>query len=200
MIDIILPTIGRDSLEASIESVIKQTYTNWHLWIMCEGYPVFDIYDYLEDRDSISIIDIKQRHYDSGAFARNYGITVSGLEKFSGKWICYLDDDDVYLPWHLETMQELSVKNPEANMLRTAGQVFYWKHKSPRSSKLVRKLGAVNSTDILTPGMCHSRELFNQTSGWKPLDNHDRELWFEMDALPHSQFTTTDRVTFEFER
>lgn len=197
MIDIILPTIGRESLNSAVESVINQTYTNWHLWIICDGYSPTDLWWYTQgiDGDKIDIIEAGPRHNDNGTFARNFGI-----DQGKAKWICYLDDDDVYLPWHLETMQELFIKDPQAKMMRTAGQSFTWHHKSPRSSKLVRKLGAVNSTDILTPGICHSRELFYKTVGWQNKDNHDLQLWLDMMVNGNSVYSTTDRVTFEFER
>lgn len=170
--DIVLPTIGRDSLLAATESVQKQTYQNWRL---------------------ITVQDTENRG-DYGAWARNTAITIGENE-----WIAYIDDDDIWLPHHLETLSRLLVEAPYATMLRTAGQAFSWKHKSPRSSKLMRKLGQINSTDFMTVGMAHTRELFEKTQGWQPCDNHDKLLWEEMLSLGGIPIAT-DSITYQFQR
>lgn len=198
--DIILPTTGRESLREAIQSVWKQSYSNWRLFITCDGcQPIMLPFDSEEDLRLVCVpADRLPRnqlpHNDSGAWARNRGIQ----EGFN-QWIAYIDDDDVWLPNHLTTLVSLSTLNPEANMLRTAGQSFAWKHKSPRSKKLVRKLGAINSSDILTVGMAHTRDLFERTSGWKPEDNHDKILWQEMLSLGGKP-AVTEQVTFQFAR
>jgi len=188
---VILPTVGRPSVFAAVKSVIDQSYNNWELIIVHDGGGN----DFPEDHRILEIYyrDIPA-HNDSGAWARNIAISRGQAE-----WIAYIDDDDVWLPNHLTILSELGRLHPEANMLRTIGQSFSWRHKSPRSSKLVRKLGPVNSQDILTVGMAHTRELFKRTTGWQPVDNHDHLLWREMltaggvSAIAHE-------VTFEFER
>lgn len=192
--DIILPTIGRASIHKTIESVLAQEYKEWRLILVFDGYlPPLNEFEYVLNYD-VRWCDSHFPHNDSGAWARNTGIQGSDNE-----WICYIDDDDEYLPNHLTTLVELSKLNPEANMLRTAGQSFSWRHKSPRSKKLVRKIGAVNSTDILTVGMAHTREIFNRTSGWKPEDNHDLKLWQEMIAAGGIGYKD-NQVTFQFAR
>jgi hypothetical protein len=60
-------------------------------------------------------------------------------------------------------------------------------------------MGPVNSQDILTVGMAHTREIFNKTSGWQPVDNHDHLLWREMLATGGVP-AIAHEVTFEFER
>lgn len=176
---------------AAVQSVIEQRYSNWQLTIVHDGGGN----DFPQDDRILEIYyrDIP-RHNDYGAWARNLAIARGQAE-----WIAYLDDDDIFLPNHLQTFSECAKLHPEANMLRTIGQSFSWRHKSPRSSKLVRKVGPVNSQDILTVGMSHTRELFNQTSGWLPVDNHDHILWREMIAAGGVP-AISQEVTFEFER
>lgn len=142
----------------------------------------------------IQFVQKNRQINDSGASARNFGI-----KQGNAAWIAYLDDDDVFLPNHLTILHELGILHPEANMLRTAGQPFSWRHKSPRSSKLVRRLRSVNTQDILTVGMSHTRELFSKTEEWQAVDNHDHLLWAEMLAAGGT-YATTETVTFEFER
>lgn len=190
--DIILPTIGRDNLINAIDSVLRQEHTDWHLWIVTDGLGEFPNSGF-DHRISV-ISNNDPLHNDYGAWARNTGISLG-----SSEWIAYIDDDDIWLPNHLQVMKNMATENPAVNMMRTAGQAFFWKHKSPRSSKLIRKLGAVNSEDILTVGICHKRSLFYMTNGWQPCDNHDKILWNEMQSHGGIE-TSTETITFEFER
>jgi len=192
--DIVLPTILRSSLHNTIDSVVNQTHHEWTLHIIQHGDYASDMMMQMWPDSRIRWHHIDKHGEDSGASARNFGISQG-----TSDWICYIDDDDEYLPNHLTTLVSLSTLNPEANMLRTAGQSFSWKHKSPRSSKLIKKFGAVNDTDILTVGMAHTRELLNRSSGWKPEDNHDKKLWNEMLSLG-GKSAVTNQVTFQFER
>ncbi len=190
--DIILPTIGRPSLFNAIQSVLEQDYQNWFLHVVEDGTP--SSFESIKDERITIHTRIGLPQNDYGAWARNYGICQS-----SSEWVAYLDCDDIYLPNHLTTLVELSKLNPEANMLRTTGQSFSWKHKSPLSSKLVRKLGPINTEDILTVGMCHARNIFNKTQGFQPCDNHDKLLWEEM-IQQGGKPAITNQVTFQFER
>lgn len=189
---IVLPTIGRDSLAATVASVIAQDHQDWEMTIVCDGgcgpHPT-------DQRIVIiGVVGQEARHDDSGAWARNWGINMT-----QNPWIAYIDDDDIWHPNHLSTLSSLLVASPHATMLRTAGQAFSWRRKSPRTKKHIRRLGAVNSTDILTVGMAHTRELFLRTQGWRPQDNHDKLLWNEM-LEKGGVVAQTDLVTFEFER
>lgn len=192
--DIILPTIGRPSLETTIQSVLAQEYKDWHLYIVADGHCVTQnkLEKYFSEKISCDMLS--KFHNDYGAASRNNGISLG-----HSAWIAYVDDDDIWLPNHLTTLVSLGALRTDANMLRTAGRSFAWRHKSPRSSKLVRKIGPVNTQDILTVGMAHTRELFNKTTGWQPADNHDHMLWKEMlgaGGISH----VTETITFEFER
>lgn len=190
--DIILPSVGRLSVFQAIESVLHQDYSDWHLWIVCDGMKGLDraIGD---SRVTVLGSDVPQ-HGDFGAWARNTGIAAG-----QNPWIAYIDDDDVWLTNHLSTITSLHESNPHATMIHTAGQSFYLRRKSPRSKERVFKLGQVNIIDVLTVGMSHTRELFNRTNGWQPRDNHDKLLWNEMLSLGGSPLVD-NAVTFQFAR
>lgn len=196
--DVILPTIGIATVFEAIDTVNKQDYPHWKLWVVCDGIAQLT-WPYTDGRQKAplhgKIIGSHfPAHADSGAWARNEGIHLG-----NAKWLTYIDDDDEWLPNHLTTIAKLIEENPGVDMVRTSGQSFMMKHKSPRSSKLVRKMGPVNSTDILTVGMAHTRDLFKQTTGWKPVDNHDHLLWKEMLAAG-GKAIVSDAVTFHFKR
>jgi glycosyltransferase involved in cell wall biosynthesis len=190
--DIILPSVGRLSLLQAIESVLHQDYHHWRLWIVCDG--IGRLEQVIND-DRVTVLGANDPcHEDFGAWARNKGIAEG-----SNQWIAYIDDDDVWHPNHLSTISSLLEASPHATMVRTAGQSFSWRRKSPRSKERIRKLSGINSSDILTVGMAHTRELFTRTAGWLPQDNHDKLLWNAMVGIGGVP-VLTDNVTFEFAR
>ena len=193
--DIILPSIRRDSLQGAVDSVIAQEYEHWNLYVVLDGCDRLGCdLAFSSDDKRVRRFASLNLHEDNGAWARHEGIAIG-----TSKWIAYIDDDDEFLPNHLTTLVELATLHPEANMLRTAGQQFKMGHKTPRSSKKVRKLGPVNSTDILTVGMVHTRKLYNKTQGWQPGTAHDKDLWNAMlvaGGIP----AETDTITFLFKR
>ncbi|MCV0439821.1 MAG: glycosyltransferase family 2 protein [Hydrogenophaga sp.] len=192
--DIILPTIARGSLFTAINSVCEQTYQDWNLWVVQDSTVVSSMLVQAFPDPRVRWLKVQTTNDDYGAVARNFGI-----EHGDGDWIAYIDDDDEWMPHHLATIVNIAQAHPEADMIRTAGQSFMMKHKHPRSSKLVRKLGPVNSTDFLTVGMAHTRELFGNTDGWQPCDNHDHMLWRQM-LTEGGTPAEVDTTTFLFQR
>ena len=191
--DIILPTLRRDSLKQAVQSVINQTHQDWNLYVVADG-DAYDLQDELVSMDDrVFVIGGDFSNNDFGAEKRNRAI----IEESESYYIAYIDDDDVWLANHLEILSTLL--DNECDMARTAGRSFKMKHKSPRSKEKVPKLGPVNKVDILTVGMAHSRDLFEQTQGWLPCDNHDHILWAEMLAAG-GQPEVSEEITFLFRR
>jgi glycosyltransferase involved in cell wall biosynthesis len=192
MFDIIMPSVGRISIFNAIQSVLDQDNQDWELWVMCDGLKGLDR---AIGHQRVHVFGSSgPMHNDYGAWARNEGI------RFGWRpWIAYIDDDDIWLPHHLSTIASLQAANPHATLIRTAGQSFKLGHKSPRSSKLVQKLGPVNDVDVLTVGMAHTRTLFKQIQGWEPHDNHDKSLREQMLKAGCLEVVTPE-VTFQFER
>ena len=187
--DIILPTIGRKSLEATVNSIRAQRHEDWNLWIIADGMDIP-----MTDEPKIHVTSVFPAANDSGATPRKDGIMLA-----HGPWIAYIDDDDMWFPDHLTTLAALIAANPGTNMVRTAGQQFSMKHKSPRHKKRVLRTGPINSTDILTPCIAHTLDLYEKTRGWQPGTAHDKELWKDMLAAG-GQAIVSDAVTVLFER
>jgi glycosyltransferase involved in cell wall biosynthesis/ubiquinone/menaquinone biosynthesis C-methylase UbiE len=99
LVDIFMPTYnGRKYIRNAIKTVINQTYRNWTLVVVNDGgEDVADIIDEFQD-DRIKYIVAEHK---GKAHALNVGI-----ENSSGKFIGYLDDDDILYPIHLEVLLE----------------------------------------------------------------------------------------------
>ena len=110
LVSVIIPTYGRsDLIKRSIESVLNQTYSNIELIVVDdngEGTP-----DQLLTKEQIkeysSINYIVHKNNQNGAIARN-----TGIEASKGDYICFLDDDDYFMPEKIELqMKRISGTN-----------------------------------------------------------------------------------------
>lgn len=99
LVSIIMPTYkcGRFICK-SIESVQAQTYQNWELIVVddCSGDNTIEtVLDFKKEDDRISIY---KNAYNSGAaVSRN-----AALRTAKGRWIAFLDSDDLWEPTKLE--------------------------------------------------------------------------------------------------
>jgi glycosyltransferase involved in cell wall biosynthesis len=99
---IILPTYNRvNFLEASINSVIDQTFENWELIVVDDGSTdnTKELVESFEMKDSR--VNYFYQKNSERCIARN-----SGIEKAKGEFICFLDSDDWYEEKHLQGIHE----------------------------------------------------------------------------------------------
>ena len=99
LVSIIMPSYrcGRFIVE-SIRSVQAQTYQNWELIVVddCSGDDTVELVQNLQEEDDR--IKIYQNPSNCGAaVSRN-----TALSKAKGRWIAFLDSDDLWLPDKLE--------------------------------------------------------------------------------------------------
>lgn len=99
MVSIVMPCYnGEDFIKETIDSVLKQTYTNWELLVIDDGSKDDSpsiVNKYASDDSRIKLI--KQQNAGS-AVARNNGIRHS-----KGQFLVLLDSDDIWLPGFLES-------------------------------------------------------------------------------------------------
>jgi glycosyltransferase involved in cell wall biosynthesis len=107
---IIIPTYNRpDFLFRAIESGLQQTFQDFEVLVINDGSNKgLDAYEEITKKcDSLSSsIFFFTKENGGVSSARNLGI-----ERAKGQYICFLDDDDYYLPNHLEKLFELIKKN-----------------------------------------------------------------------------------------
>jgi glycosyltransferase involved in cell wall biosynthesis len=104
-ITFIIPTIGRLTLENSINSLLNQTIIDWKAIIIFDGIKCnFKIND-----ERIKIIEIEKEGIgiNSAGNIRNIGISIAIT-----KWIAFLDDDDIidddYIDYFYKELREYS--------------------------------------------------------------------------------------------
>ena len=107
-VSIIMPNYNCEKfIEETISSVLAQTYENWELLIVDDcstDSSVEIIKNYCKNDDRIKLFINEE---NSGAAAsRNWA-----LREATGKWIAFLDSDDIWLPEKLEKQLAFMVKN-----------------------------------------------------------------------------------------
>jgi glycosyltransferase involved in cell wall biosynthesis len=127
----------------------------------------------------------------SGTDARNFGI-----DSGTSPWIAYIDDDDRWMPEHLETLVEMSDNG--GNMLHTGGAMVQYRLRHPQKRERIRRRVSYHN-EPMTVGMAHTKSLFKKTPGWKPIENHDSILWQDMISAGGNPVTNS-KTTFEFLR
>lgn len=114
IVSVIIPTYhGAESLSRAIQSVLDQSWKLFEIIVVDDNDPESAqrkrtelLMEKYKDRTHIKYI--KHEKNLNGAAARNTGIYAA-----SGKYICFLDDDDVYVPERIEKSVCLLEKNPE---------------------------------------------------------------------------------------
>jgi len=109
-ITFIIPTIGRKTLENSINSLLTQTISDWKAIILFDGInPTININD-----NRIKIIQIEKLglNINSAGNVRNYGMSL-----VNSKWIAFLDDDDIISFDYIETFYKELKIYPDLDVL-----------------------------------------------------------------------------------
>ena len=117
-VTVIIPTYNRFKyLLNAIDSVQKQTHTNIEIIVVNDCSTQKEYYDYNFD-ENVTIIHLKENSKTKFGFVcpqRNFGI-----QKATGKYIAFLDDDDVWFPNKLE-LQIKAMKENNCKMSCTEG-------------------------------------------------------------------------------
>lgn len=107
LVSVIMPSFNTAKfISETIESVLAQTYANWELIIVddCSTDNTDEVVKpFLTDK---RIKYLKNKKNSGAAVSRNYA-----LREAKGKWIAFLDSDDLWLPEKLEKQIAFMKKN-----------------------------------------------------------------------------------------
>ena len=113
LVSIIVPTYNRPlALKNALESIKAQDYQHWEVIVVNDAGE--DVEQIVTTMDSNNRIRYFCHEHNKGlSAARN-----TGLKQVSGEIVCYLDDDDVFLPPHLGTLVN-SLVHSDAGLVYT---------------------------------------------------------------------------------
>ncbi|GIO23425.1 glycosyltransferase family 2 protein [Oceanobacillus sp. J11TS1] len=108
LVSIITPAFNSAKfINETIESVLKQTYTNWELIIVDDDSSdrtVEQVKEFQRWDSRIMLIELKENR--GSAVARNIA-----MKNAKGRYIAFLDSDDLWLPMKLEKQLKFMQKN-----------------------------------------------------------------------------------------
>ncbi len=200
LISIILTTYNRrELLPYAIQSVLNQTYTNYEI-IVINDYGE-DVWDVIQSFNSEKIKYLCNIKNSGPSFSRNTAISVA-----KGLIICYLDDDDIFLPMHLKTIIN-TMQSKRADIVYT--NALYVDEKIENGQRIILnkylsdsdnrysadKLMVSNFIPINT--IAHSRSLIQHVGNFnEKLESH--EDWeFFLRLSQHQTFLHIDKQTVE---
>ncbi|MHA1225132.1 MAG: glycosyltransferase family A protein [Candidatus Hodarchaeales archaeon] len=108
-----------------IECVDNQTYKKWQHIIVNDNNSElrWKLPKICRGNKNRHWVDLGVRTHYFGGFARNVGAVISfaylkdSQREWGDEWICFLDDDNLWYPDHLETLVEGHKQKPEAVLI-----------------------------------------------------------------------------------
>lgn len=117
-LSVVIPLYNKErTIGASIESVLRQGYSNFELIVVNDGSTDASaeiVRGFTDER--IWLIDQKNAGLSE---ARN-----TGIQRATGDLIALLDADDLWDPNHLETLANLAAKFPDASLIGTRYRIL----------------------------------------------------------------------------
>lgn len=200
LVSVIVPTFNRpDRLQEAVKSILAQSMQDFEILV---------VNDCGQDVSNIERLDPKQRiRYIS--HSKNKGLAGArntGLRAAKGKYIAYLDDDDLFYPDHLETLTSLL----ESGIAQVA---YTDSHRASEEivegKRVVRAREVVYSVDFsydniylsnFIPVLCvmHARSCIDRVGEFDEYlkRTEDWDLWIRMSQA--YQFVHIPKVTCEF--
>ncbi len=123
LVSCIVPTMNRpEKLQRALQSLVSQSYDNWEAIVVNDaGEDVHELVSKIDPKGRIKYLCHSSNKGLSAA--RNTGIWAS-----QGELLCYLDDDDRFLPEHLTTLVS-ALENSTAEFIYS--EAIYLPENSP---------------------------------------------------------------------
>ncbi len=201
LVSVIVPTYYRPEwLPETLQSILAQTYRHFEIIVVNDAGP--DISKIVEPLNAEGRIRVVTHEKNKGlAAARNTGIRAA-----QGKYIAYLDDDDIFHPNHLATLVNyletsddvVAYTDSQRAIQRKSGDQYVVVERDlPYSSDWDNDRVLVEN---FVPVLCfmHRKECIEK-AGWfdETLTTHeDWDLWIRMSR--HYRFHHIKQVTSEF--
>jgi glycosyltransferase involved in cell wall biosynthesis len=199
MVTVIVPTHDHAStLDFAVGSVLTQTVTDLDVVVVGDGVgdDTREVVRELSSDGRIRFLDVPKSP------SRAEEIRHRVLTESRARYVCYLGDDDLMLPDHVETMVDLlsdaDFAHPSPLMIRADGQLWPHPIDLQRPECIAWQLQPQRNAISLT-GVAHRVEAYKRLPfGWRAApagrysDHFMWEQWFRNSSI---RFVTGDRLT-----
>lgn len=193
LVSVILPTYNRASLiGASIQSVLLQTYKNFELIIVDDG-STDETAKVVRSYSDPRIRYVRQEN-KGRSNARNHALALA-----KGKYITFLDSDDLYLPEKIELQVAYLSEHPETSMVYTSaycideqGGMLGEKYIASVSGYIYDQIAFFRPVTITLPTVMTYKSVMDDVSGFDECMHRfeDTDMWrriskkYRIDAMP----------------
>jgi glycosyltransferase involved in cell wall biosynthesis len=178
---VIMPAYNRaHTIGDSIESILAQSFDDFEIIAVDDGSSDNTI-EVLCNYSQVKVLT--QRNRGPGA-ARNLA-----AKSATGRFIAFLDSDDLWLPWTLEHFRQV-ILNENALFVSGAGIEFTCELPNPQNIDAPLNYsvyrdyfeGGASGLWIGTCGVAIDRELFARVGGFveTPINSEDSDLWMKL--------------------
>jgi glycosyltransferase involved in cell wall biosynthesis len=181
-VSVIIPTYNREKLvREAIQSVLRQTYTDFELIVVDDGST--DNTKVVVDRFNDPRISYVYQENRGVSAARNTGINISQAE-----YIAFLDSDDLYLEAaleksvnSLESHKQVGFSYGQCYVMREDGETVYRIRKSPfhNYSTVINSIEQVR--ELLSDAVITTSTLTARRSCLEKINGFNEDLWFAED-------------------
>jgi len=167
LVSVLLPTHNRRRyLAEALASVVQQTYRNLEIFVIRDGGE--EVADVICSFHDPRVIFIDRKENRGKPFSLN-----EALSRARGKYVAYLDDDDVYYPYHVETLVKALESETDCGVaysdlyktycqvLAGGGRVVLSKHVE--ISRDFDRFLMLYFNHVLHVSLMHRRDLLDQT-------------------------------------
>ncbi|WP_281637403.1 glycosyltransferase family 2 protein [Flavobacterium marginilacus] len=118
LVSVIIPTYKRtDYLKLTLQSVLNQTFKDFEIIVVDDGTPNDENFFLCQTFDKVRYIKIE----NSGGPAKPRNV---GIREAKGKYIAFVDDDDLWLPYKLEKQVTVLENNPDFGLVHCCCEVI----------------------------------------------------------------------------
>lgn len=179
-ITVVLPTYNRSEfIGDAIRSVLNQTYTKFELIIVDDGSS--DGTESIVKTFSDPRIIYRYQPNSGRSIARNNAIAIA-----RGKYIAFIDSDDMYLPGKLEMQYRLLEDTPNADMVYTSarcinrdGSYLPQNYRAIVSGVIYTSIAFFQPVTVILPTVMLRKSTFSQIGGFDKNMNRfeDTDMW-----------------------
>jgi glycosyltransferase involved in cell wall biosynthesis len=169
-------------LEASIQSLLDQTYVNIEIIFICNGDKSNDICNYLLEKFKDQRLKIFKTPIRQLAYSLNLGLSLS-----KGNVVARMDSDDISVPERLQMQYEYLINN---NMdlvgsfleLINTDDNFIGRRKYPIGDSIVKKIYLTNPFAHNTI-VCYKNVLINNRGYLGGFNTEDYDMWLRLKVM-----------------
>lgn len=202
LVSVLIPTFNRPRcLSEALVSVLHQSYRNLQIIVINDGGQ--DVSEIVNSASDSRLVFINRKENRGKAFSLN-----EALIRAEGKYIAYLDDDDLYYPHHIETLVNALENQTDCQVAYSDLYKVYCRVMPDGSRQVLSKVVEVSRdfdrlfmlyfNHVLHVSLMHSRDLLDKTGTY----NEDLNVLIDWDMTRRlaffSDFHHVHEITGEF--